>query len=416
MVFKNCKYVNNTLKQTIQDNQATLLLGISGSGKSTIIKDIATNSEYKCLLTSTTGISAVNISGRTLHAAIGYKIGYTLSEILLSETFKKLTPDLQRTDLIIIDEVSMLSNKIFTLADNIFRTITRNYTTPFGGKKVLMTGDFFQLPPISNELEPWVFQSRTWDMLNPKIVYLTKIHRQENKDFIKIVEELKLGNATNEVKDLLKPTFNKNISKFKPIKIRAYNKAVDRINDLEYNKLSGKEITSVIELDGNPPYIQELKFNLLPIRFVKMKVGCRIMTIINNTTCGYMNGSLGTIIDFDNKQNPIVKFDSIEEELTVTKYFFEIKNPITKVTVASAKQYPIKLAYALTVHKCQSLTLEAVDYDLSGTFAPGMAYVAISRCKTLDRLSIKNYDSKLITASPTACNWFLENCDKFNLI
>ena len=414
-MFKKCTYVDNTLSQIIQENQATLLLGVSGSGKSTIIKDISKNSDYKCLLTSTTGISAVNLSGRTIHAAIGYRIGFSLSEILMSENFKKIFPDLQKIDLIIIDEISMLSNQIFTLADNIFRTITKNYNTPFGGKKILMTGDFFQLPPVSDEPDPWVFQSKTWGMLNPQIIYLTKIHRQKDKNFIKIVEELKLGNTSKDIKELLRPTFNKDISKARPVKIRAYNKTVDRINDLEFNAVSGKEKTSIIKLSGEQPYIQELKFNLLPIRLVKMKIGCRIMTIVNNPKAGYMNGSLGTITGFK-KNNPIIKFDSREDEITVTKHSFEIQDNINKKKLATAIQYPIKLAYALTVHKCQSLTLDAVDYDLSGTFAPGMAYVAISRCKTLDNLSIKNYDPDLITASPVACDWFLENCNEFSLI
>jgi len=411
--FRDCKFLSTELKEAIVAGRSVLLEGSAGVGKSTQVMDLL-KSSYSVLLTSTTGISAINIGGITIHSATGIGTCEDQSDfvsLISKKSFKSNTaPMLKKCDILVIDEISMMVGSTLDLVDAMFRVATQ-VNKPFGGKVVVMTGDLFQLPPATKRKKnKWCFESVVWKEMNPLVISLTKIWRQVDKDLIESINKMRFGMIDDSVVSCLSSSFNREFPpEIEAVKLRSLNRDVDRINQEEYSKLRTEERVYYMSVtDGSHDGNKQARKDFSQFREVRLKAGSRIFTAVNNPKEGYMNGSLGVVIDFSSEDEPIVEFDN-GETITVSMYEYRMTNSVSGALLAKVSMMPIKYAWGLSIHRSQGMTLEYVDVDISGVFLPGMAYVGISRCKSIGGLSIRGWNEDIVYADTDVSKFYLEN-------
>lgn len=401
--------------ECMKNRQNLFLTGKSGSGKSYVVSLF--KSIYECdrkiAITSTTGTSALLINGTTLHSYLGIGLGTDSIENLVKKVTK--TSFLRRRyidlEVLIIDEVSMLSPDLFDKIEEIIRVV-RNIDKPFGGVQVILTGDFLQLPTIdSNE---FCFKAKSWDSCIKKVIYLTEIVRQKDVKFQKCLNEVRLANLSDETKNLLierQDVVLHNEFNVKPTKICSLNSKVDEINNHELDILAKNESIEFLEYnmeitlhEKNQAYIiDKFKKNCIASETLQLCVGAQVMLLKNlDLEAGLANGSRGVVIDFV-EDIPKVKFLSGLETFIDYNVWQVMEN--NKV-VLSARQIPLKIAFGISVHKAQGLTLDYAEIDLSNVFEYGQAYVALSRVKNLEGLCIRGLDFMRIKAHPEALKYY----------
>ncbi len=346
-------------------------------------------------ITASTGIAATHISGRTIHSRSGVGIKESISEQDLESMFKKkyLHKNIQKTKVLIIDEISMLSAKTLDAVETIVRYFI-DRTRPFGGVQVVLCGDFFQLPPISRywssgQNGEWIFarQSDTRKEMEFSVCYLSEQHRQSDNTFLSILDKLRSNNIDQEAIEHLKDRFHKDLdSVVEPTRLYTHNIDVDRINDLELSKINAPEKTFYMSTKWKWALVQALQKWILAVEELILKVGASVMFIKNSTDWSYMNWTLWKIIWFDEEKGyPLVKIWS--GKIIKTGLETRTIDDGDKIE-ARATQLPIKLAWAITVHKSQWMSLDAAEIDLSKVFEYGQSYVALSRVKSLDWLRL----------------------------
>jgi len=380
--------------------------GPAGTGKSYLIKIIQELCEKhykKCQVTALTGCAALllNCQAKTIHSWSGINIkNYDITINLNKIKKNKKIINWIDIDILIVDEISMMSPELFDLLDLIGKTIRKN-DKPFGGIQLIFSGDFFQLPPINetNCKTKFCFESDLWDKTFSKIHILTKIYRQEDKEFSKILNEVRIGKLRKSTENVLKSRVipYENNNNIIPTIILPRTKAVENINKKEHNALTGKRETFVIKIN-KPKNEAHTKFyeikqainfieeNNPPIEF---KIGDQVICT-RNISDSIVNGSRGVIIDI--KSYPIVRFHSgIETEIGL----FDIPHENIKGLIY--KKIPLDYAWALTIHKCQGMTLDLCIMDIGkNIFECGQTYVALSRVKNLEGLYLISFDSKSI--------------------
>ncbi|MBD3359246.1 MAG: AAA family ATPase [Candidatus Buchananbacteria bacterium] len=370
------------------------LTGAAGSGKTFLlnkyIKYLRKN-DIAVAITASTGIAATHMNGRTIHSWCGMGINLKMNKSQINEIVNKdyIYDNILNTKVLIIDEVSMLHSSQLDLVDKICKTI-KNNDEPFGGIQVILCGDFFQLPPVSKESDTseYAFESDIWNNMDLKVCYLTEQYRQNDKDFLGILKKIRENSVDQDVKNKLIKRINaKAKSKLHITKLYSHNIDVDRINHNELKKIKGKEIVYEMHSEGIRTMVDSLKKSCLAPERLTIKKGAIIMFVKNNFREGYVNGTLGEIIDFDEDTNyPIVKTisDDIIHVVPAT-WCVEENNKI----LAEITQLPIRLAWAITIHKSQGISLDFAEIDLSKSFLCGMGYVALSRVKSLSGLLLK---------------------------
>lgn len=387
------------------------LTGEPGSGKT------HTTNEYirwlrergiEPAVTASTGIAATHNGGQTIHSWSGIGIRTDLSPYELD----KITQDERRskkirtTHVLIIDEVSMLSANVLGMVDVVCREV-RGRDEPFGGVQVILVGDFFQLPPIekggsdmfgapnpSGE-KNFAYRSPVWEKMRAIVCYLHEQHRQEDDTYLEILTAIRNGTVSASHHALLnKRKIEK--SSDTATQLFSHNMDVDRINDAELAKLPGNPRTYTMTSRGAPPLIEQLKRGCLSPEFLSLKIGARVMFTKNNFEEGYVNGTLGIVESFS-EAGPVVKTRS-GKVITVTALEWNVED--SGKILAKITQLPLRLAWAITVHKSQGMSLDAAHMDLSRAFEYGQGYVALSRVRTLSGVSLVGINERALQVHP----------------
>ena len=386
-------------------NTSLFITGKAGTGKTTFVKRIQQEITKNFLVLAPTGIAALNVGGQTIHSVFRFPF-----EVVGPQTPMNIPPDnrtvLEKADTIIVDEASMVRADLVDGMDRFLCALTHSHL-PFGGKQVVFVGDLFQLPPVyrkgSAEEDmlramygdgtPYFYKANVMKrMILPKIEF-QKVYRQKDQPFLSILDRLRLGENIQEDFDII----NEQVSTDDKVgdysvTLASLNETVDGINNTRLGELGTKEFCYEGEVEG------EFKIKDAPVPLeLKLKVGAQVIFCRNDSSKGVVNGTIAKVTKLDEEQIKVVLVDG--KELEVEKMTWESKksvyNPTTRKleseVVGTFVQYPIKLAWAITIHKSQGMTFDRMHFDLKrGTFAPGQAYVAISRMRTLEGLTLSN--------------------------
>jgi ATP-dependent exoDNAse (exonuclease V) alpha subunit len=329
----------------------------------------------------------------TIHswAGIGVKEFITQGNLVSMKAKKYLKDHLEKVKVLIIDEISMLHKNQLNAVDVVLRYF-KNNEEAFGGIQIVLCGDFFQLPPIGKPGElsrdKFAFMSEAWVKSNLNVCYLTEQYRQSDNELNLILNEIRSGKLSKSSFESLKKASNNQLADNDELtKLYTHNYDVDRINGEYLATLSGKPKIHQAKTKGNKKLVETLKNSVLASENLELKIGARVMFVKNNPEKGFVNGSLGDVIGFTEDDLPSVKLIYNKKVVKVEPEDWSINDDNGK-TLASYNQIPLRLAWAITVHKCQGMTLDAAEIDLSKTFENGQGYVALSRLKKLENLKL----------------------------
>lgn len=410
---------NPELKQALQliqfSNRSVFLTGKAGTGKSTFLRYIASNTKKKHVVLAPTGIAAINAGGSTLHSFFKLPFypllpndsRYSVRNIrgTLKYSGEKVKM-LRELELIIIDEISMVRADIIDFIDKVLRVYSRNMSQPFGGKQLLLVGDVYQLEPVVREDDrqllqpyypsPFFFDARVFREQNVVSIELTKVYRQNDPVFIKILDNIRTSTASLGDISLLNQRVNAPIAEEDgslSITLSTTRDTVDWINDNHLSQLPGEAYSYVGCVTGDFPE------SMLPTPIqLDIKVGAQVIFIKNDIDHRWVNGTLGVVIGLDEDGGRIYvrnedgkEFDVERERWTNVRYTFnELEKRIEEEEIGAYVQFPLRLAWAITVHKSQGLTFRNVKIDLGhGVFAGGQTYVALSRCTSLQGIQLQ---------------------------
>jgi hypothetical protein len=352
-------------------------------------------------VTASTGIAATHIGGMTIHSWSGLGIKQTLSpyDIDAIESKQYLHKRLTKTQVLIIDEVSMLHGSQLDMLDELLRSIRKN-DAPFGGMQVVLCGDFFQLPPVvkNREVEQsdFVFTSQAWRALDPVVCYMTDQYRQNEGDLLSILDAVRGGDIDDGVYTLLES--RKDIVHELPFtRLYTHTQDVDEENNRELEKLETREETYTMTSHGKDALVLSLIKNCLAPEKLCLRIGARVMFVKNDPEHAYMNGTLGEVIDFTMDKSPIVLLEN-NKQIIVLPVDWSIEED-GRVR-ASINQLPLRLAWAITIHKSQGMNLDRAEIDLSKAFTYGQGYVALSRLRSLDGLALSGFSHKALLVHP----------------
>ncbi len=384
------------------------LTGPPGSGKTYILNryiDYLKKNKVPVAVTASTGVGATHLNGRTIHSWSGSGIKESLSKKEIKSLLRSahLVSRIQGASTLIIDEVSMLHSYRFDLVDRICREV-RKSIRPFGGLQVICSGDFFQLPPVQTretQSSKLVVESHAWNEMDISICYLDEQHRHVDVKLVQILNNIRNNTVTEKtIKELLSRMDRGVLSDIAPAKLYTHNKDVDAINEWELDKIDSEKKEYVMRSEGNEKLVQSLKKSCLAPEILTLKEGAKVMFIKNNFGKGYVNGTLGKIVGFDEDNYPIVKtFSNKRITALPASWSIEDENGYMQAQIA---QVPLRLAWAVTIHKSQGMTLDAAEIDLSKAFEEGMGYVAISRVRSLDNIKLRGLNETSLKVSERA--------------
>lgn len=380
--------------EILKTGRNVFVTGPAGSGKTHLINRYIAylrENDIEMGITASTGIAATHMGGVTIHSWAGIGIQAHLSPYDLEAMLEKayLHKRFEKVKVLIIDEVSMLHHFRLDLVNKVLKTMKQG-DKPFGGIQVVLCGDFFQLPPVSRSNEPaaqFIYTSDSWEEGAFTICYLSEQFRQQDDAAISILNEIRSGEVSPENKAHLHARHNTRSPKFTTCtKLFTHNVDVDSLNDSELERIEGGGIvTYLMESKGREAIAESLKKSCLAPETLRLKPGARVMCVKNNFEAGYVNGTLGVVVSCHESKDPVIK-TAAGKHITVSRASWKVEED-GKVK-AEIIQYPLRLAWAITIHKSQGMSLDAIEVDLSKSFEPGMGYVALSRVRTLEGLTI----------------------------
>lgn len=389
--------------EILLSGENALLTGPAGSGKTYVLNKFirAARAEGKAVaVTATTGLAATHLSGNTIHAWSGIGIHDSLPSNFHEHLHKGRRDTIAKTDVLIVDEISMLHHYRLDMVDQIARKV-RGRDEPFGGIQVILCGDFFQLPPVTRgDQDPgqFVVTSEAWESLDPVICYLDEQHRQNDDEFLDILNALRSGDVRRRHAEILLKRQDTDLGDV--TELHTTNIDVDTINARRLAGLPGKEHTFDMSTTGKEVYVETLKRACLASEKLVLKKGALVMFIKNSPEKRFVNGTLGEVVGFEKTTGfPEVKLKN-GKEITVLPESWELRDGDKKR--ASLAQIPLRLAWAITVHKSQGMTLDAARMNLGKAFVEGMGYVALSRVRSLDTLSLLGLNNMALKVSPVA--------------
>ena len=383
----------------LKSGKNVFLTGSAGTGKTYVLNQYISYLKERKIpvaITASTGIAATHMNGMTIHSWAGFGIKERLSRanLVTMRGKKYLKKHLEESMILIIDEISMLHKDQLQMVDQVL-CFFRGDDRAFGGVQVVLCGDFFQLPPIGKPDEKskdkFAFMSKAWLDANLQVCYLTEQYRQEGDTVLNnILNEIRSGHITHQSIELLKKAESNVLEDTTPTQLFTHNADVDRLNLLELQKLEGRTRKFKASTKGNQKLVDTLKKSVLAQEHLELKIEAKVMFVRNNPEQGYVNGTLGTVVDFNEEGFPVVK-TTHGKRIYVKQETWGIHDDFGKV-LASLDQIPLRLAWAITVHKCQGMTLDAATVDLSKTFERGQGYVALSRLKNIDNLQLSGFN------------------------
>ncbi len=405
----------------LKSGRNVYLTGAAGSGKTYVLNkyiNYLKERRVAIAVTASTGIAATHLSGLTIHSwsGIGIKSDLSDHDIELLTQKEHLWKKYEKTKVLIIDEVSMVHPRMFDALDRLAKAMKRNDKV-FGGMQVVLSGDFFQLPPIvKGEGISYIDSSDAWSALDIRVCYLQEQHRQNGDSLEGILSEIRSGDIslnTEEIFEKINGVRNK--SKTAPTRLYTHNLDVDAVNETELKKLSGIASTYKMTSKGKASVVNALCRGILAPEVLNLKKGAVVMFVKNNFEEGYVNGTLGKVVSFE-KNTPIVQMHS-GKKIYVTKSSWEVED--NGKILASAEQLPLRLAWAITVHKSQGMSLDAAEIDLSKSFVPGQGYVALSRLRSLSGLTLLGLNRMALSVDPYVIElngWLLKESSKWSRV
>lgn len=389
--------------------------GAAGTGKSFLLRLIKDHFPH-IHVTASTGVAAVNIGGVTIHSWAGIGKGTLPVEEIVrfisSGPGTKIRRQIRKAKILAIDEISMISASTMGLLDQVFKDVREN-DLPFGGIQVVVIGDFFQLPPVSKETkEEFCFMAEAWHNADFKMFELTEIFRQSDLRFIQLLNNIRYAAVNDEDLAILSQRESNLVGneEINPTILVTHNYQADQINTQKLQEIKDQEFVFKMSESGRETAIEFLKKNCLAQNSLILKKGAQVMMLKNTLQKqGIINGSIGIIIGFSKNNFPIVKFYNgqtciISPDSWSVETFNE--NTAEVETVASITQVPLALAWAITIHKSQGMTLDSVLCDLSKVFTEGQAYVAISRVKSLEGLYIKGFKPSCLSTNKQVIDFY----------
>lgn len=386
----------STALNILKSGQNVFLTGSAGAGKTYTLNQYIhylRARKVPVAITASTGIAATHMNGMTIHTWSGIGIKDSLDDDDLTWMFERkyLRDNLEKAEVLIIDEVSMLHGKQLDMVNQVLKFFKQS-SAPFGGLQVIVAGDFFQLPPVSKNKETnrekFCFMSAAWQEAKFNICYLSEQFRQQNNALNTILNEIRVQKVSEQSIQQLQATRSQSLET-DITRLFTHNVDVEQINQRHLAKLERDEKVFMAEVKGNEKLVQTLTANVRAPEKLVLKLGAKVMFVKNNMENGYINGTLGEVVGFVEEQGQLLPKVKLRDglRLIVAPETWSIENDGAKV-LASYTQIPLCLAWAITVHKSQGMTLEAAEMDLSQTFEKGQGYVALSRLKSLDGLRL----------------------------
>ncbi len=379
------------------------LTGAPGAGKTYVLNQFVRRAERagkRVAVTASTGIAASHIGGTTIHSWSGLGIldQLTRDDLKRLGGSDRLVKRYNAADILVIDEVSMLHGTRLDMVNELAKVLRGN-EAPFGGLQVILVGDLFQLPPISRGVQNFDFihMSSAWAELNPQVCYLTEQHRQRGHDpLLELLEAMRLDDINEAHGQLLQDRLSRSPDTKTITRLYSHNLDVDAINQRHLDALQGRSYTYEMRTKGGRAKLEQLAKSLLAPQILKLKVGAEVMFVANNFAEGFVNGSRGRVIELDD-DGPVVRLLD-GREIAVEPHSWSLSED-GKVR-AEVSQLPLRLAWAITIHKSQGMSLDAAEIDLSRAFTPGMGYVALSRVRSLDGLYLKGINDMALRMHP----------------
>ncbi|MCX2745552.1 helix-turn-helix domain-containing protein [Mangrovivirga sp. M17] len=435
------RYINNT-------NRHIFLTGKAGTGKTTFLRQLVQSTAKKTAVAAPTGIAAINAGGVTLHSLLQLPFGvfipdqnYSSAEFIntprtvlsgfrLNKSKRKL---LQELELLIIDEVSMLRADLLDCIDTVLRHARRKKNIPFGGLQILFIGDLLQLPPVVKDHEQahlnnyyqnsYFFSAHALKEYPPVYLELNKIYRQEDNKFVSLLNRFRNNEVTKDDIDYLNKNHYENIDHESlsddHVRVTTHNQKADTINLNALNKLTTKPRTFNADISGDFP---ESMFPVNPE--LQLKEGAQVMFTKNDgEDRRYFNGKIGTVTEIN---DDLIEITCPDDELPISVSPYEwhnIRYKLNKETnevdekiIGTFRQFPLKLAWAITVHKSQGLTFDKAILDLSDAFAPGQVYVALSRLRSLEGLVLSSPVSDRMISNDEALTSYSANKPELEIL
>lgn len=399
----------NALDRMEQTDKNIFITGRAGTGKSTLLNYFQNNTKKNIVVLAPTGVAAVNVGGQTIHSFFHFKPGVTLAAIRKKRAAgKEKTSIYKKLTTIVIDEISMVRADLLDCVDRFLRLNGPDSRKPFGGVQMIFIGDLYQLPPVvtgtereifkSHYSSPYFFSAKVMQGLDMEFIELEKVYRQKDDEFVRLLNSVRNNSVTDDDIALFNkrcnPSFEMSADDFY-ISLTSTNDMSDRINEQRLAQLPGRvwKAQGIVEGDFG-------KESMPTAGELKLKKGAQIMLLNNDSYGRWINGTIGKVLGFEENEEGEVMVDALldnGETVEISPYKWEIyryflkDDELKSESVGSFIQYPIRLAFAVTIHKSQGKTFEKVVIDVGrGTFAHGQMYVALSRCTTLEGLILSN--------------------------
>jgi ATP-dependent exoDNAse (exonuclease V) alpha subunit len=391
-----------TIERMENSSENLFITGRAGTGKSTLLKYFRATTKKSVVVVAPTGVAAVNVQGQTIHSFFKFGIHPTIDKMRSINGVGGLV--YKNIDAVIIDEVSMVRADLFDCVEKFLRFNGKDPKKPFGGVQIITFGDLYQLPPIVTDEDrkfmeatyksPYFFDSYSYEKSNFHSVELRHVYRQSDLEFIKMLDAMRLGNTSKEHVEAFNQclvTKKETSNETNVVKLVTTNAMANTYNLSQLRKLTGQEYVYRGRVEGEFP---EKSF---PTEMeLVLKKGAQVMLLNNEPMSRWVNGDIGTVLELTDTQIKVLFDDEtyafIDQNMwEIVRYILDEEDGKVKPeVVGSFTQYPLRLAWAVTIHKGQGKTFDKVSVNFgSGTFAPGQAYVAISRCRTLEGLTLE---------------------------
>ena len=384
--------------------ESVFLTGPPGAGKTYVLNEFIRRAKKRgdtVAVTASTGIAATHIGGTTIHSWSGLGVRESLSDWDRDrlQSMAHLVKRYNAADVLVIDEVSMLHGHRLDLVNEVCKLLRKDQA-PFGGLQVILVGDLFQLPPVNrgSELVDFAHTSEAWQELNPKICYITEQHRQQNDGLLDLLNAMRAGDVNELHEEMLRERLEQHPDESEPVtRLYAHNMDLESINPQHLAAIDSDTKLFLAQTKGAAAKVEQLVKSVLAPGQLELKLGAEVMFVANNFAQGFVNGSRGRVVGFKDSL-PMVELQSTGRVVKVEYHTWTLTEDDRKK--AEVAQLPLRLAWAITIHKSQGMSLDAAEIDLSRSFTPGMGYVALSRVRGIDGVYLKGINQMALAMHP----------------